>query len=68
MRRAWGNGHRTWRWPVCCTSLPPWSGPRTSEQLSGAQRTLEISLDDATLLWLDEIWPRPGTAQQAYAW
>jgi aryl-alcohol dehydrogenase-like predicted oxidoreductase len=43
-------------------------GPRTVEQLSAAQRALEITLDDATLQRLDEIWPGPGVAPQAYAW
>jgi aryl-alcohol dehydrogenase-like predicted oxidoreductase len=43
-------------------------GPRTVEQLGAAQRALEITLDDATLLCLDEIWPGPGVAPQSYAW
>ena len=43
-------------------------GPRTVEQLGAAQRALEITLDDATLQRLDEIWPGPGVAPQAYAW
>jgi aryl-alcohol dehydrogenase-like predicted oxidoreductase len=43
-------------------------GPRTVEQLGAAQRALEITLDDSTLRRLDEIWPGPGIAPQAYAW
>jgi aryl-alcohol dehydrogenase-like predicted oxidoreductase len=43
-------------------------GPRTVEQLGAAQRAFEIMLDNATLQRLDEIWPGPGIAPQAYAW
>ncbi|MFC3834125.1 aldo/keto reductase [Deinococcus rufus] len=47
----------------------PIVGPRTSEQLAGALRALDIVLDDATLKTLDEIWPGPGgQAPEAYAW
>jgi aryl-alcohol dehydrogenase-like predicted oxidoreductase len=46
----------------------PIIGPRTVEQLGAAQRALDITLDDATLQRLDEIWPGPGVAPQAYAW
>lgn len=47
----------------------PIIGPRTLEQLEGNLRALEISLDDATLARLDEIWPGPGgEAPEAYAW
>ena len=47
----------------------PIVGPRTMEQLTGALRALEISLDEAALTRLDEIFPGPGgTAPEAYAW
>lgn len=43
-------------------------GSRTAEQLTSSQRALDISLDDTTLAHLDEIWPGPGEAPEAYAW
>ena len=47
----------------------PIIGPRTIEQLDGSLRALEITLDEAALARLDEIWPGPGgTAPEAYAW
>ncbi|WP_166346500.1 aldo/keto reductase [Phytoactinopolyspora limicola] len=47
----------------------PIIGPRTGEQLDGALRALDISLDAETLTELDEIWPGPGgEAPEAYAW
>ncbi|WP_309570196.1 aldo/keto reductase [Deinococcus sp.] len=47
----------------------PIVGPRTSEQLAGALRALDMTLDAATLTKLDEIWPGPGgQAPEAYAW
>jgi aryl-alcohol dehydrogenase-like predicted oxidoreductase len=47
----------------------PIIGPRTLEQLEAALRATEITLDDATLKKLDEIFPGPGgEAPQAYAW
>jgi len=47
----------------------PIIGPRTMEQLQGAQRALEISLDDKALARLDELFPGPGDqAPEAYAW
>ncbi len=47
----------------------PIIGPRTVEQLDGSLRALEITLADATLVRLDEIWPGPGgPAPEAYAW
>ena len=47
----------------------PIIGPRTPEQLSGAMRALDITLDEGTLKKLDEIWPGPGgQAPEAYAW
>ena len=46
----------------------PIIGPRTMEQLTGSLRVLELKLDAGTLKKLDEIWPGPGEAPQAYAW
>lgn len=47
----------------------PIIGPRTMEQLDSALRALEITLDDAALGRLDEIFPGPGgAAPEAYAW
>jgi aryl-alcohol dehydrogenase-like predicted oxidoreductase len=48
----------------------PIIGPRTMDHLSGASlRALELTLDDATLGKIDEIFPGPGgTAPEAYAW
>jgi aryl-alcohol dehydrogenase-like predicted oxidoreductase len=47
----------------------PIVGPRTTEQLTGSLRALEVSLSDETLRRLDEIWPGAGgEAPNAYAW
>lgn len=47
----------------------PIIGPRTMDQLEGALRALEITLDEAALTRLDEIFPGPGgAAPEAYAW
>ena len=47
----------------------PIIGPRTMEQFEGALRALDITLDDAALTTLDEIFPGPGgEAPEAYAW
>jgi aryl-alcohol dehydrogenase-like predicted oxidoreductase len=47
----------------------PIIGPRTSEQLSGSLRALEIKPDEDMLKALDEIFPGPGgEAPEAYAW
>jgi aryl-alcohol dehydrogenase-like predicted oxidoreductase len=46
----------------------PIIGPRTLEQLQGNLRALEITLDDKALERLDEIFPGPGPAPEAYAW
>jgi aryl-alcohol dehydrogenase-like predicted oxidoreductase len=47
----------------------PIVGPRTMHHLEGALRALEITLDDAALARIDEIFPGPGgTAPEAYAW
>ena len=46
----------------------PIIGPRTIEQLDGAQRVLEITLDEATLKKLDEIFPGFRPSPEGYAW
>jgi aryl-alcohol dehydrogenase-like predicted oxidoreductase len=47
----------------------PIIGPRTIEQLDGAQRALKIRLSKDVLGRLDEIFPGPGgPAPEAYAW
>lgn len=46
----------------------PIIGPRTMDQLDGAQRALEITLDEKALARLDEIWPGHKPAPEDYAW
>ena len=46
----------------------PIIGPRTMEQLDGAQHALEVTLDEKTLTRLDEIFPGYKTAPEHYAW
>ncbi len=47
----------------------PIVGPRTIDQLEGGLRALDITLDEAALARIDEIFPGPGgTAPEAYAW
>jgi aryl-alcohol dehydrogenase-like predicted oxidoreductase len=47
----------------------PIVGPRTMDQLDGAMRALDVTLDEATMERLDEIWPGPGgPAPESYAW
>jgi aryl-alcohol dehydrogenase-like predicted oxidoreductase len=46
----------------------PIIGPRTLEQFQGNLRALEITLDDKALEGLDELFPGPGPAPEAYAW
>jgi aryl-alcohol dehydrogenase-like predicted oxidoreductase len=49
--------------------VAPIIGPRTMEQLDGATlRALDIVLDDDARRELDEIFPGPGRAPEAYAW
>ena len=43
-------------------------GPRTVEQLRDSRHALDIILDEDTLKRLDDIWPGPGAAPEAYAW
>ena len=47
----------------------PIVGPRTAEQLTSALPALELTLGEAELARLDEIFPGPGgAAPEAYAW
>jgi aryl-alcohol dehydrogenase-like predicted oxidoreductase len=47
----------------------PIIGPRTLEQLEGASlRATEITIDDDSLKAINEIFPGPGKAPEAYAW
>jgi NDP-hexose C3-ketoreductase / dTDP-4-oxo-2-deoxy-alpha-D-pentos-2-ene 2,3-reductase len=46
----------------------PITGPRTADQLQVSLRALDVSLDDAALARLDEIFPGPGPAPEAWAW
>lgn len=47
----------------------PIIGPRTVKQLEDSIRATEITLDEATMKELDEIFPGPGgEAPKAYAW
>ncbi len=46
----------------------PIIGPRTSEQLAGNIRSLEITLDHETLEEIDRIFPPFKTAPEHYAW
>jgi aryl-alcohol dehydrogenase-like predicted oxidoreductase len=46
----------------------PIIGPRTVEQLDGALRALELTLDEKTLTRLDEIFPGYEPAPTHYAW
>ena len=47
----------------------PIIGPRTADQLTGSLGALSVSLGEAELSRLDEIFPGPGgAAPEAYAW
>jgi aryl-alcohol dehydrogenase-like predicted oxidoreductase len=46
----------------------PIIGPRTLDQLDGSMRALELTLDDDAMRRLDEIFPGPGAAPEAFAW
>ena len=47
----------------------PIIGPRTLDQLTGAVGALDVTLDEAALKQLDEIWPGPGAeAPECFAW
>jgi Predicted oxidoreductases (related to aryl-alcohol dehydrogenases) len=43
-------------------------GPRTVEQLDASTGAFAVTLDEAALARLDEIFPGPGPAPEAYAW
>jgi aryl-alcohol dehydrogenase-like predicted oxidoreductase len=47
----------------------PIVGPRTTEQLEGNVKALELKLSEDALSKLNKIWPGPGNqAPEAYAW
>jgi aryl-alcohol dehydrogenase-like predicted oxidoreductase len=46
----------------------PIIGPRTADQLRSALPAVSLNLDEATLTRLDELFPGPGPAPEAYAW
>ncbi|MFJ1749842.1 aldo/keto reductase [Streptomyces sp. NPDC088116] len=46
----------------------PIVGPRTIEQLESALRAVEVKLSEEVLSSLDEIFPGPGPAPEAFAW
>ena len=46
----------------------PIIGPRTADQLTAAERAVELKLDETTLNKLDEIFPGHKTAPEDYAW
>ncbi|WP_150307311.1 aldo/keto reductase [Planctomonas psychrotolerans] len=46
----------------------PIIGPRTQDQLDAGLRALEVTLDEAALARLDEIFPGHKTAPEDYAW
>ncbi|MER6310612.1 aldo/keto reductase [Streptomyces sp. NPDC001657] len=46
----------------------PIVGPRTSAQLASALRAVELELPSELLASLDEIFPGPGPAPEAFAW
>jgi len=43
-------------------------GPETDDELRMSLAALSLRLDTAVIDKLDEIWPGPGEAPQAYAW
>ncbi|MFG3199057.1 aldo/keto reductase [Streptomyces sp. NPDC048208] len=46
----------------------PIVGPRTAAQLESALRAVELELSEELLTDLDEIFPGPGPAPEAFAW
>lgn len=46
----------------------PIVGPRTAEQLASAVRAVELELPQEVLTGLDEVFPGPGPAPEAFAW
>ncbi len=51
--------------PVVSTAIV---GPETDDELRMSLAALSVRLDTAVSDKLDEIWPGPGEAPQAYAW
>jgi aryl-alcohol dehydrogenase-like predicted oxidoreductase len=51
--------------PVVSTTIV---GPLTIEELTSDLSALSVQLDDHVVERLDQIWPGPGEAPQAYAW
>ncbi len=46
----------------------PIIGPRTMQQLEASVEAIDIELDAETLQRLDDLFPGPGPAPEAYAW
>jgi aryl-alcohol dehydrogenase-like predicted oxidoreductase len=46
----------------------PIVGPRTTEQFASTLRAVELELGEELLAGLDEIFPGPGPAPEAFAW
>jgi aryl-alcohol dehydrogenase-like predicted oxidoreductase len=46
----------------------PIIGPRTTEQLDGALRALDVTLDESARAELDQIFPPHKTSPEDYAW
>src|SRR4051794_31895572 len=51
--------------PVVSTAIV---GPRTPQELRSSLDALSVQLDADVMERLDQIWPGPGEAPQAYAW
>ena len=51
--------------PVVSTTIV---GARTIEELQSDLGALSVQLDAEVVERLDQIWPGPGEAPQAYAW
>jgi aryl-alcohol dehydrogenase-like predicted oxidoreductase len=51
--------------PVVATAV---IGPQTSQELRSGLGALALELDAEVVDRLDQIWPGPGEAPQAYAW
>jgi aryl-alcohol dehydrogenase-like predicted oxidoreductase len=51
--------------PVVSTAIV---GPETSQELTAGLDALAVQLDPDAVERLNEIWPGPGEAPQAYAW
>ena len=51
--------------PVVSTAIV---GPMTTEELHSNLGSLSVPMDERVAERLDEIWPGPGEAPQAYAW